>query len=366
MRPVMLWGYYGSNYGDNISMDVLVKHLSKKHDMTLASRFIPMADVAEQYGVKYAELFRRERDWKVRLRFYRRWKEHIHIWGGGTSFTNNEGCGNADPFLWLSLIGAKYAYVGIGVDELHSAKRRFISGVMLRRCKFAIFRENASQRLATKYSISNKNNFTVGEDIVYGYLADWKCSDHNSQERYLLLCPRELTHIFGVERAGDIVHAMVSASLDICRDMGLKTVKVLSTDVIEDLNVSETIQRELCAHGINTLHELTIDVNRVTDLIANAECTISARLHVSMVSEFVGKKTVSLSYSDKIIRLYQSLPDRECIDLFAQDGHLEQEIKRIAYSPNPDRSSDMNELLQEKAKHVRIMLDELSSKLMEE
>lgn len=366
MARIMLWGYYGTNYGDNISMDVLVRHLAKDHEVILASRFTPMRDIADRYNLPYAELLRGKASVMERLRFFCRWRKCIHLWGGGTSFTNHEGCGNADPFLWLSIIGAKYGYVGIGIDNLNNRKRLSIAKIMLRRCEFAIFREEQSAELANRYARSSRKNFTVGEDIVYGYLAERQRVETKESKPYVLICPRRLAHIFGTERETAIINAMVTASVEICHQLGIKHTKVLSTDVVEDAELTDIIANKIQSNGICAEVFSTTDVESITALITNAKLTLSARLHVSMVSEFLGSNTVSLSYSDKIIRLYESLPYRDCIDLYKVTDNLDKAIVSKALQERVVNNDEMNALLHSRAARVNEMMHNLSHRLLEE
>ena len=101
-RNLIIWGYFGVNYGDDIMLLQIINEFSNKIKIyVIASNDISVPEFSN-FKIISMPKFTTRSEFNCWLRSLPR--NSIHVWGGGTIFTDEEGDGNFYPFIYLKLL----------------------------------------------------------------------------------------------------------------------------------------------------------------------------------------------------------------------------------------------------------------------
>lgn len=319
---IVLWGYYGSNYGDNIMFYQIMECLSglpgiKKiytvsrnpNIKTMVKKYPQCEVIVERQFTRYE----REK-W---LRTFP--KKSLHIWGGGTIFTDEEGDGNFYPFLSLRCKGQKFCYLSCGIGKLTTPVRILKTKLLLKSTALATFRDERSYQKAMQ--LSGRKTVVLTDDVVLNYAI--KCHKQRqcpnlSQKNtspYLLFSWRNLSNYIQSGQQAQLLETYIARIAEIANHSGIHKVIGLPLDTQTDVEVSKKICTRLQSSGLECEVRIENDVETVTDIISNAAFYFSGRLHGSMIAEALKIPTFTFSYSPKIDSFYESIGKKNWVNV---------------------------------------------------
>ncbi|WP_165364211.1 polysaccharide pyruvyl transferase family protein [Sporolactobacillus sp. THM19-2] len=333
---LVLWGYYGVNYGDDMMMKSLLQYyFQKKVKVTLVDlysggmlkhRYCNFKDNTE-----FIEIYRYSKIEKLRfLRKISSKSKYINIWGGGTIFTDEDGDGNFSYFSIIKMLGGSIGYIGVGIGHLKKKKRIIKTAWLLKRSSLITFRDSSSL-IRAKQLVGDLNQFHLVEDLVYYYVFNntikpIRLEDETSN--YILITWRNLHNYISFESESklmdEIVHSIVK------REPSSKVV-LSALDINHDVTSCRILHGKLKQFRVNVVFDINNDIDHITKLIKNADFHISGRLHGSMISELMGTKTISLNYSPKMDYFYKSVGSDSYISIYESNFHnqLTEKLKDI-------------------------------------
>lgn len=346
----MIWGYYGVNYGDDIMLIQLVEQCARWHIKPEIITFAPKSEFSKPLeqvrlsGVGVTHWYGISRDERlVFLLQHRRW---IHIWGGGTVFTDHEGDGNLQYFRLLYWLGAKFAYFSCGISALRSPQRVKAAKWLLRRSSLSLLRDSTSGKIARDLG---GRNLHVTADVVLLY-AEAHRPDARPDPAHILLTYRRLDRHFSTEDELNIRSAVIAFMVRKSKKFGLPVV-VQAVDAVEDRPVCQSITDELRRRGLDATFVPDADASMIENNIARAALHVSGRLHGSMISEVFGTPTVSLVYCRKMKELAADIGDGHFVDL---EGFEPTRLPAVSIDEKRGWSIP-SELLDKAANNIRLL-----------
>lgn len=310
---LVLWGYYGVNYGDDIMMEQIIDYFKNKINiyviLTEETKF--KLDNGVNYIRKPVLNNRKEMNlWLDSLP-----KNSFHLWGGGTIFTDEEGDGNFYPFLYLRLKGNKFGYFSCGIGRLNKTTRKLKTWLLLNLCEFCLMREVASFKKACDFS--TRDNIYLTDDIVLNYA--FGLNDSSLQfcpkDEYILFSWRNLANYSSIQSQLDNQKLFVDLLIETSKATEINNFLALPIDQNVDIEPNEKIINSLKERGYEGKIVRPCNISEITKYIANSSFYYSGRLHSSMVSEVLGVPTFTFSYSPKIDCFYQKIKRKNYINI---------------------------------------------------
>lgn len=320
IENIVLWGYYGSNYGDNIMfyqiMDYLPDICDKKIYVISRNPYVyrmtekyPQCVVIEE---NFTNKIEREK-WLKKLP-----GKSLFIWGGGTIFTDEEGDGNFYPFMHLKCRGREFCYLSSGIGKLTKPISIFKTRMLLNYAALAVFRDERSYQKAIQ--LSGRRTVVLADDVVLNYAM--KCRDQKSNLKlekaapYLLFSWRNVDNYMETSQQTSLLETYITRIVEIANASAIHRVIGLPLDTQTDVEISKEICTRLQSRGLDCSVTVENDVEAVTHIISNAAFYFSGRLHGSMIAEAMGIPTFTFSYSPKIDSFYESIGKKNWVNIF--------------------------------------------------
>ena len=328
---VALWGYYGTNYGDDIMMDVILSYFQEKGVKT---KLIDIygGNLEEKCQNKYKNLEVINYYKYTRLEKIQITKQlaslDLNIWGGGTIFTDADGDGNFNSFATIKAFGGKIGYIGVGIGALEKRSREFKTKYLLKRSEIVIFRDVNSLDRAIKY-VNEKSFFEVSEDIAYSYFNSLKSIPNSKYNDYILLTWRNLVGYVSKDRELLLMDHVLEKAVGLVKEKEYSGVVLSALDENFDHESCSILEKKLKKLNVPVFYDKDSSISNINSLIKNSAFHISGRLHGSIASEFFGVPTLSLSYSPKINYFYKSLESDCFYDIFSTAPIEDKLIDRI-------------------------------------
>lgn len=318
---IALWGYYGSNYGDDIMMDVILKFAKKNgmhislidaFDGNLKSKL--SLDYKDIEVIPYCSLNKIEKMKVIRKLS----KADMNLWGGGTIFTDVDGDGNFKPFFLIKMLGGKFGYLGVGIGDLTKRERIFKTKYLLSFSSNTVFREEKSLKVAKH--LMNRRNYQLAEDLAFLYFDKISKINitENSSEDYILITWRNLNGYLPKVKERNLMDDVVCITEQMIKDKIAKKVILVALDTLMDIESCLVLREMFINRNIEVIFDEDSSIDNITDLIKQSTFHISGRLHGSIASEVLGVKTMSLSYSPKIEYFYQSIKKNNYINIYEE------------------------------------------------
>lgn len=328
---VVLWGYYGSNYGDNIMLETLLDYFyEKKIRVELVDLYNRnfKYQYENQYSnvkvVTYNELTRFEKLMKL-IEFS---KAKINLWGGGTIFTDADGDGNYKEFTRVKFLGGRIGYVGVGIGDLTIKERINKTQKLLKKSDFLIFRDENSYNRANK--LAKKNYYYLVEDLAYVHfnnvLQNIKNYEAAKYNNYILISWRNLVRYMSADYEEKLMDSIIDCISLIFDKYGCDKVILSALDTKYDVESCETLKFKLKNKGVSVIFDKDSSIHNITSLIYNSSFHLSGRLHGSIASEVLNVPTLSLAYSPKIIYFYESINSKNYIDIYEDNMNIMNSI----------------------------------------
>lgn len=323
---VVLWGYYGRNYGDNIMFFQIMDYLTALPRLRKVYVISESPYLKEMCG-KYPQCEIITMDYSGRIQrdawLKRLPGNSLHVWGGGTIFTDEEGDGNFYPFMFLKAHGFRYCYLSSGIGSLNKPIRIIKTKLLLRFSSLTAFREELSYQKALR--ITKSNTIKCTDDMVLEFAA--LCRDRMAKyqskisdaEKYVLFSWRNLEHFMSMEKQIQIIDSFVSCLGDLSQKLNIPRIIALPLDTATDIQITEDVCQKMSDAGLHVEMLVESGVEAVTKIIANASFFFSGRLHSSMVAEIMGIPTFTLSYSPKIEYFYKSIGKRNFVNVLSNN-----------------------------------------------
>ncbi|MCM3225237.1 polysaccharide pyruvyl transferase family protein [Terribacillus saccharophilus] len=356
MKKIVIWGYYGSNYGDDIMLRVILDYLIEKkisvevidgYNNNLEERLVDFKSNSLVKVTNFRELSKLKKLFKL-------WdlkSAKINLWGGGTVFTDEDGDGNYKFFRALSYLGGKFGYVGVGIGNLEKVDRIKHTRWLLKRSVLTVFRDDTSLKRAN--IMYKQNDYILAEDLSYKYFDDYRKSNQTKHklEPYVLLTWRNLIGYFTEAEELKLMKNTLDSIKGIMMDKGIKNLKLLPLDSkFDEASCDKIIQ--LCKSlNIEVTYDRNLPINKQTNLILNSSYHISGRLHGSIASEFFNVPTVGLAYSPKMIYFYNSINSKKFLDI----KHDEINYKNLVSKLKEDSEKISSEFIQSASKNLEIL-----------
>ncbi|MGG3571821.1 polysaccharide pyruvyl transferase family protein [Bacillus gobiensis] len=328
---IVLWGYYGTNYGDNIMMDTIVKFLiSNDVKITLVDLF--KGNLKEMYKdeprIEVVEFYRLGKVKKLMaLRNFA--KAELNLWGGGTIFTDEDGDGNYSFFSLVKLFGGKIGYIGVGIGNLTKQERVKRTRYLLNASSFLVFRDSTS--LSRAKAISDKNTYHLAEDLSYLFFEtvakDTEQPAH--PEPYMLITWRNLKRYVPAEREQSSMKAVVACAKHDLDNNIIQKVVLSPMDTRHDIESCQMLMKLLDEESIPYAYDDSTDFEYMTKLIKHATIHYSGRLHGSVASEYFGINTVAMCYSPKMEYFYQSIKADNYINITEEGVTPDALMKKV-------------------------------------
>ncbi|MFB2349223.1 polysaccharide pyruvyl transferase family protein [Priestia megaterium] len=327
---VALWGYYGTNYGDDIMMDVIIRYFEQYNvDVKLIDIYgsnletktnnkYSNVEVIPFYGYSTVQKLKAVRDLA---------KVKINLWGGGTIFTDSDGDGNFKSFASLETFGGKIGYVGVGIGQLAKRNRRLKTKYLLKKSSFTVFRDMNSLERAKKF-VKHKQ-FNLAEDLAYVYFNNLNMVPKYKLDKYILVTWRNLVGYTSLDKEQSIMDAVVEKVKKVMNTKKYETVVLAALDTNFDVESCLTLEKKFKNQGVNVYFDKDSSVENITKLIYNASFHVSGRLHGSIASEFFHIPTLTLSYSPKIDYFYQSINSNKYHNIYDDMDIRDQLINDI-------------------------------------
>lgn len=296
-KRIVIFGYYGTNFGDLIMLDALVSQLRDHYDVSIVSyakrpdyTYHTIPDVTFYYLPEYSF-------WgKIKLVTGLARKSAIFAWGGGTCFFDGGGTGAVKHFLLGYLCGVKIYYFGIGVGRCEKWTTKFNILVAYKLSKKVYVRDGRSFDIFSK--MGNKNLF-VCDDMVTGFSTVLPRS--NSKDvfgKYILVAYRDISEFFGSEKNSQCIDDLCSSLWEYLRYEHDCSVLVMATDREVDLQSAEKIYHKLCGIGRLRLVD-SPKLCETIDHIISAKFVVTGRLHVAHFSYLNRVPFYLINYSPK-------------------------------------------------------------------
>ena len=321
INNIVLWGYYGKNYGDNImffqimncinqlASDKKIYLISKEQclDRVCGEKYPRCEVIREDYSNKLER-----NSWLKKLP-----QKALHIWGGGTIFTDEDG--NFYHFVFLKAHGAKYCYLSSGIGSVTRLSRIFKFKLLLKYSSLTAFRDEKSYEKAKQ--LSKSNTIVLTDDMVLEYALEYKNKADvykSAASKYILFSWRNLENFMTAEEQLEMTDVIVEKIKELSRQLGIKKIISIPLDTCEDIKINSIMCNKLNNSTLDVELSLKTDVEDITKLISGASFFISGRLHSSMVAEIMGVPTFTLSYSPKIKYFYESIQKNNYVDVLRE------------------------------------------------
>lgn len=318
VNKILITGFFGvNNLGDDIMLEVFCKALITNCQSTITVLNL-YGDKNNYHLPKEIEIldiskFRHGKTLIVAEYFSRIYD--ALFWIGGTCFTENAGNGIYSYMKAFHKRGKKFGYIGVGIGNVESNKKKKMYRWLLDNASLATFRDRESYKTATDWS-SNSRLYLCA-DLVY--LLENTNSGLAHTSDYMLISWRSFTGYYEKEIED-------KAITELCNYVSLHKhqyshvyIAILGNDV--DIDRNKEIYTIL-SKKIDVIFLDSISINKKIELISGAKTVITGRLHGVFISEMNGVNTVAIGYDNKLERFMESIdangdlvyPDKMTID----------------------------------------------------
>lgn len=329
---VVLWGYYGYNYGDDIMLEVLLEHFNKKGIQVklvdlYEGRLKEKLNTKAYSNLEVIPFYKYSKKEKLKTLIVLA-KSKINLWGGGTIFTDTDGDGNYKWFSLIKLFGGKIGYIGIGIGTIKRKDRIRKTKKMLNASSLTIFRDNKSLEKAKVFN--NKGQYYIVEDLAYVFFNNIlnSAKSNYSDSKYVLLTWRNLKNYMNFEDEQKLMDSIVSEIAIMIENHRYETVILSALDTKHDFESCQYLFQKFKEKRIPVAVDMDSSIDNVTKLIHNSSFHFSGRLHGSIASEILKVPTLTLSYSPKIQYFYESIQSKNYFDIYNEKVES-KEIARI-------------------------------------
>lgn len=367
---IVLWGAYGANYGDNIMLNVILNQLSYFNIKVIVFEKYGNIQIDEKYKIIKIPYYNFSFFKKIYyLRKYSK-KNIIHLWGGGSNFTDQDGCGNPFPFLLIKLFGGKYGYLAIGSTNIKKFLRKLLARVMLRNATFISVRETYSRK--EMLNIANKKlKIYVAPDLVYIYvynlLKEYKLISivNECDDPYICFTSRDLSQYLSNKQNINYLNFVCQIILIACKSKKIRRLIIICTDLNVDLNFCEKVKNVL-DNDLKVEIIKSTNIKLITKILLLSDFTLSTRLHTSMLLEAFSIPCITLSYSKKIEYFYNEINENNyfVINNKIDFNDIKKCIEETIYEQTEKSKVDQFNLFYEKniesLKHFDYLKNDLS------
>ena len=281
MKKVLVSGYIGfDNFGDEAIFYALVNHLkSLKVDVSVICNNPDI--VNKKYNVSTCY-------YKSPLAILASILKCDILYSGGGSLLQNKTSNYSLYYYLLIILVAKLCFKKVfifsqGIEPIQGQFHEFCTKTVLKLVDYITVRDEKSFNYLKKLNIKAD----ITSDPVYSLVDNCRISDKKEGLVIQLRDFKGFNHIFLDELA-----------------MALKnytgSVKVLSLQNDIDEKVCRLFVERLSLMGMNVRFVPFYSIERVFDIINEAEFVISTRLHGLIISNALRSKTFALVYDDKV------------------------------------------------------------------
>ncbi|WP_445491760.1 polysaccharide pyruvyl transferase family protein [Niallia sp. 03133] len=327
---VALWGYYGTNYGDDIMMDVILRYFEKQGaHIKLIDIYNHNLQLKIQNKYKNIEVVNYYEYSKIKkLKIVKALAKYdINLWGGGTIFTDSDGDGNFSSFASIVNLGGKIGYIGVGIGSLNKKNRYLKTKYLLKRSKFTVFRDEISLKRAEKYT--GLNRFKLAEDLAYMYFHNLGDISKYKLNNYVLVTWRNLIGYMSKDQELLLMDEVVEKVHNLMNEKNYSNVVLSALDTDFDIESCLILKDKFTKKGVEVYFDEDSSIENITNIIYNAQFHFSGRLHGSIASEFFKVPTLSLSYSPKIDYFYKSINSDKYYDIYSNNPIKDSLIEDI-------------------------------------
>ncbi|MFP7171617.1 polysaccharide pyruvyl transferase family protein [Terribacillus halophilus] len=359
---IVIWGYYGTNYGDDIMLLELIKGLQASQ-IEIEVVDIYGSNLKKKYGhlseVKFINFDIMNKFQKLKA-LYHFARANINIWGGGTVFTESDGDGNYKWFNIIKKFGGNIGYVGVGIGDLQSEERIRKTKWLLRKSKLAVFRDGNSLNKAKSYNPDKQ--YYSAEDLSYLYFKDQNFSESSVNEfnsKYILVTWRNLRNYLHKDDENSLMVNVVSVLEEMITKKGIASEVVLAAlDTNHDFESCQELNKKLAEVGIKSVINSNSSISNISALIKNCTFHFSGRLHGSVASELMSIPTLSLSYSPKVTYFYNSINSKNFIDVYNRPKiRLDDVLRILKTEVNQDQVKFLHSKVLESQNNITYLLD---------
>ncbi len=321
---IVLWGYYGPNYGDNIMLKVIIDYLKNKN---IEVQIIDLYDTTNRLYKNHTKILKFKdlnKFYKLIMLYKLSNKDILNLWGGGTIFTDSDCDGNYRYFQLIKLFGGKFAYLGIGIGNLTIKERIKKSIYLLSKCEFSIFRDGSSLKKAD--DLSKNRNYYLAEDLSYVYFNKFKPNKVKC-DNYILITWRNLEGYMDKEKENKLMIDVVNTCTRLCNELNIKNIVLLALDEKLDAENCNIINK-MFNDNFNVQFDTDNSIDNITNVIFNAKFHFSGRLHGCIASEYFNTPTYGILYSLKMKYFYQSISSNDYFDIYKEKINYEK-VKAI-------------------------------------
>lgn len=318
-KTALLVGYYGvGNLGDELMLVCLKDWLSRQGiSVTVAAQVPESVEAMHNVpAVPNLPLFG-QWDWVpgyLRGRIFPLWKALLSsdmvVIGGGDLIRDDVGgktfLYSIEKMLVATILRKPVHLVNVGIGEPSTRWRRFVLGLLLRRCRTIIVRDPGSLRLCSRYSVTRA---TLAPDIVFE-LPRMIASQPTGEQRTLLVCLRGDANVYGRFRLDETRLSNLAAALDHLVDKYNLTVRFIpfQSSLWGDDNLLHQQVRDKMAFGERTeIVPWEFHVERLVAAFAEARCVVAMRLHAGVLAAALGRPVIMLPYDRKVAEFAEFL-----------------------------------------------------------
>ncbi|MBL0739316.1 polysaccharide pyruvyl transferase family protein [Flavobacterium sp. GN10] len=296
-----LIGYYGSNFGDLLMLNVLIDYYSQYYEQINIYTYGIEANLSDSLALNSSkcqiEVFTLTGIQKITYKtFLKTVKNSKYIlWGGGTCFMDQGGTGGIKYMIGAYFCKVRVLYMGIGIDSYSKIRTRLIMFTAVLFSKALYFRDEKSLLTAKSLTLN-----LMSYKIKYvPDIANIKTVQHQlAFNDYIVFCCRDLSNYQSLNNE-KVNKYLVDLTISICNKLKIKRVFNLVCDFEVDQKPSQLANELFLQEGIsvNNIYGYKIEDSLIA--IRNSKFVITSRLHPAVVAQNLNIPYALYNYSDK-------------------------------------------------------------------
>lgn len=297
-KKVVISGYYGfDNFGDETILTILVNHLKTLNsDITVFSA--NPEKTSERLSVNTVNSFDYLRVIQTIL------KTDFLISGGGSLLQDVTSLKSLVYYLGIIflaiLFGKKVIIFAQGIGPINNKFAKFITLLLLKKCKHISVRDNVSHEFLTKNNIKSKQ---VCDPV---FSLDIPSNNHSQTVGIQLRDFKTVTNDF-----------LNQLAIQVNKNFSDKKIQILSLQDITDLEISKKFQNILLSINPNLNTEIIFGKTNeeIITCLSQLEYLIAMRFHALLTALKAGVKSMGINYDIKV----QTLANEMNIPLLSLD-----------------------------------------------
>jgi polysaccharide pyruvyl transferase WcaK-like protein len=312
---ILLLGYYGAaNLGDDLMVkgiidELLATDLNVRITIIAYHRNALPISASERVNVLRTGSFLS----KIMTLMPLFLQSKLALFGGGTAFTDKEGDGSYKFFRLASILGCKFGYLGVGIDEVTDESRIQRAKWLLRHAALVSLRDSESYSRAIKITGGELPTFVKSDDPCYLFLKRNPIARKEpapaGEGLRILVSWRELTNLIGTDANSELADRLAGSINHFSQGKSIKRITLLPLDPDIDLEIHEYLAEALSEYFGTSRVELVMDkvLESRINVIRSTDIYFSARLHGAFLGKLLGVPTVGFSYSAKVDSFFMSI-----------------------------------------------------------